>query len=119
MDVHSRFFRRIACLLMGVLLLNPLLSTAAELSVDANAGGNTSITQAANGVPIINIAAPSAGGLSHNKFTDYNVDPQGLILNNATDKFTETQLGGVILGNSNLGGRAAGLILNEVTGSNP
>ncbi|MGY4534541.1 filamentous hemagglutinin family protein [Pseudomonas sp. TE3786] len=118
MDVHSGFFRCIARLLMGVLFLNPLLSSAAELAVDTAAGSNTAITQAANGVPIVTIATPNGSGLSHNKFTDYNVGPQGLILNNGTAAFNQTQLGGVILGNSNLAGQAATLILNEVTGGN-
>ncbi|MEK1941029.1 MAG: filamentous hemagglutinin N-terminal domain-containing protein, partial [Pseudomonas sp.] len=116
MDVHSPPCRLIARLLIGVLFLNPLLSTAADLAVDS---GSTSITSAANGVPIVNIAAPNGSGLSHNRFTDYNVGQQGLILNNGTAAFNQTELGGVILGNSGLGGRAAGLILNEVTGSNP
>ncbi|WP_301151112.1 DUF637 domain-containing protein [Metapseudomonas otitidis] len=119
MDVRSPFFQNIATVLIGVMFLNPIVSTAADLAVDAAAGSNTSIGAAANGVPVVNIATPNGNGLSHNKFSDYNVGEQGLILNNATNKLQSTQLGGYILGNPNLNGRAAGVILNEVTGTNP
>ena len=118
MDARSPLFQNIACLLMGVMFLNPIVSVAADLAVDAAAGGKSQLTQAANGVPIVNIASANGNGLSHNKFTDYNVGAQGLILNNATGQTQSTQLGGIILGNSNLQGRAANLILNEVTGAN-
>ncbi|WP_171016353.1 DUF637 domain-containing protein [Pseudomonas sp. F(2018)] len=100
------------------MFLNPIMVAAAEATLAA-ADGNTGVTQAGNGVPVVNIATPNSNGLSHNKFTDYNVGQQGLILNNATGKTQSTQLGGIILGNANLNGRAASLILNEVTGGSP
>ncbi|RJF90283.1 hemagglutinin repeat-containing protein [Sphingomonas cavernae] len=73
---------------------------------------------AGNGTPIVRIATPSARGVSHNRYTDFNVDDRNLILNNS-DKITQTQLGGWIDGNKSL--KATGpatLILNEVVGAN-
>ncbi|KKN93989.1 hypothetical protein LCGC14_0192530 [marine sediment metagenome] len=119
MDTRSPLFKNVATVLVGILFANPVVSLAADLALDAAANSNTSLGQAGNGVPIVNIATPNGSGLSHNKFTDYNVNQQGLILNNATSAAQSTQLGGIILGNSNLKQGAAGLILNEITGSNP
>ncbi|WP_409284088.1 DUF637 domain-containing protein [Pseudomonas protegens] len=108
--------RGLAFILANMMFWQPLVAMADGIVVN---GSGTSLGQAANGVPIVNIAAPNGGGLSHNKFSDYNVGQQGVILNNATQNLQNTQLGGYIIGNSNLGGRAANVILNEVNGGSP
>ncbi|MBP5106394.1 filamentous hemagglutinin N-terminal domain-containing protein, partial [Pseudomonas protegens] len=108
--------RGLAFILANVMFWQPLVVMADGIVVN---GSGTSLGQAANGVPIVNIATPNGGGLSHNKFSDYNVGQQGVILNNATQKLQSTQLGGYIIGNPNLGGRAANVILNEVNGGSP
>ncbi|MDF0731602.1 DUF637 domain-containing protein [Pseudomonas entomophila] len=108
--------RALAVLLANVMFWQPLWAQADGIAVS---GSGTSLGKAGNGVPVINIAAPNGSGLSHNQFKDYNVGREGLILNNATGRTQSTQLGGIILGNPNLQGRAASTILNEVTGSNP
>lgn len=77
----------------------------------------TSMDKAMNNVPIVNIANPNAQGLSHNKFQNYNVEKEGVILNNSMDTTVRTQLSGYIFGNSNLTSNAK-VILNEVTSTN-
>ncbi|MBF4554934.1 DUF637 domain-containing protein [Pseudomonas sp. p50] len=108
--------RGLALILANALFWQPLLVQADGIVVS---GPGTSLGQAGNGVPIVNIAAPNASGLSHNQFNDYNVGANGVILNNATTRTQATQLGGIILGNPNLQGSAASTILNEVNGGNP
>ncbi|MGY2285127.1 filamentous hemagglutinin N-terminal domain-containing protein, partial [Pseudomonas gingeri] len=108
--------RGLAFLLANVMFWQPLWAQADGIVVSAP---GTTLGQAGNGVPIVNIAAPNASGLSHNQFQDYNVGANGLILNNATDRTQSTQLGGIILGNPNFHGIAATTILNEVNGGSP
>lgn len=108
--------RALALLLANVMFWQPLWAQAEGIVVS---GSGTNLQQAGNGVPIVNIATPNATGLSHNQYKDYNVGSQGVILNNATGRTQNTQLGGIIVGNPNLAGSAANVILNEVTGGNP
>ncbi|HMB09959.1 filamentous hemagglutinin N-terminal domain-containing protein, partial [Saliniramus sp.] len=75
------------------------------------------VSSAPNGVPVVDITTPSFGGLSHNRFESYNVDTDGLILNNSGLNGNSI-LGGAIPANPNLVGRQpARTILNEVTGT--
>ena len=118
MDARSPLNQYLALIVAGVMFLNPIVATAAQVTVDAAAKAGTTVGAAGNGVPIVNIARPNGSGLSSNTFRDYNVGKQGLILNNATNKTQSTQLGGIIVGNPNLKGQAAKVILNQVTGGN-
>ena len=108
--------RGLALVLANAMFWQPLLAQADGIAVS---GPATTLGQAGNGVPIVNIAAPNANGLSHNQFHDYNVGANGVILNNATDRTQATQLGGIIVGNPNFHGSAASVILNEVNGGSP
>ncbi|MDQ0737878.1 hemagglutinin repeat-containing protein [Pseudomonas sp. W4I3] len=105
--------RGLALILVNALFWQPLLAQAEGIVVSAP---GTTVGAAGNGVPVVNIATPNGAGLSHNQFQQYNVGPNGVILNNATGAVVNTQLGGYIVGNPNLKGGAASVILNEVNG---
>jgi len=70
------------------------------------AGADTQVSQAPSGAEVVAIAAPSAAGLSHNRFNDYNVGPAGAVLNNSITGGA-SQLAGQLGANSALAGRAA------------
>ncbi|WP_235577340.1 DUF637 domain-containing protein [Pseudomonas libanensis] len=105
--------RGLVLILANALFWQPLLAQAEGIVVSAP---GTTVGAAGNGVPVVNIATPNGAGLSHNQFKDYNVGPNGVILNNANGAMVNTQLGGYIVGNPNLKGGAASVILNEVNG---
>ena len=95
-------------------------SVLADIIADPNAPGNQQATvlNAGNGTPLINIQTPSAGGVSRNVYSQFDVQQQGAILNNSrTD--VQTQLGGYVQGNPWLATGSAKVILNEVNSSNP
>lgn len=90
----------------------------AQIVADPNAGNRRpTVTQTANGVPLVNIVAPNGAGVSHNQYNQFSVGSQGAILNNAPTS-VQTQQAGWVPGNANLTpGNSARIILNEVTGT--
>ncbi|GDK96450.1 hemagglutinin-related protein [Escherichia coli] len=94
--------------------------SAAGIVADHGAPGHQqpTITQTASGIPQVNIQTPSAGGVSHNTYSQFDVSHQGVILNNS-HKNVQTQLGGMVAGNPWLAKGEARIILNEVNSRNP
>ncbi|PLC40593.1 adhesin [Ralstonia pickettii] len=76
--------------------------------------GVTQTTGVGGGVPVVNITAPNAAGISLNQFQSFNIDPVGLILNNSLMGGTSLT-GGQLSANPNLSNRVASTIINEVT----
>lgn len=95
-----------------------LLGVSLPVQSEVVFSNDATVSKAANGVPLVNIARPNAKGLSHNQFTQFNVEQKGLILNNSTQP-VNTQLGGYVPGNAQLTTRSATVILNEVVSANP
>ncbi|EUC12601.1 beta strand repeat-containing protein [Paraburkholderia hospita] len=74
----------------------------------------TQSTGANGGVPVVNITAPNAAGISLNQYQTFDIDPVGLILNNSLMSGTSLT-GGNVSANPNLSGRTASVIVNQVT----
>lgn len=108
-------------LFLFCILFIPVQFTFSQTIADpaAPVGFRPTVTTSPNGIPMVHITAPSAGGVSQNKFSEYNVDAIGLILNNSTTGGISVLDGGAVVANPNFAGTAASVILNQVTGTNP
>ena len=111
-------------LTMGLMIVDPLVVpfayAANPIEVDTNAPHERQATvgQAGNGITLVNVAGPSAGGVSRNNYTNFNVPQNGVILNNSY-QMANTKLGGYVPGNPNMMRGSANVIVNEVTSHNP
>ena len=107
--------------ILNPLCLSIMLMTGSVATVQATVIADSSVRQNintvtnSNGSDTVNINAPSASGISHNKYSRFDVGSKGLILNNSKDS-SLTSVAGTIAGNRNLNNSAAAsVILNEVT----
>ena len=111
-------------LTMGLMIVDPLVVpfayAANPIEVDTNAPHERQATvgQAGNGITLVNVAGPSAAGVSRNDYTNFNVPQNGVILNNSY-QMSNTKLGGYVPGNANMMRGSANVIVNEVTSHNP
>lgn len=111
-------------LTMGLLVVDPVVMPFAyagnpiEVDRQAPQDRQAQVTQTGNGVTLVNVTGPTAGGVSRNDYTKFNVPESGTILNNSYG-MSNTTLAGYIPGNANMARGAARVILNEVTSTNP
>lgn len=101
----SRIAKPIAALLCLTLALNPAL---AQIIADTNAPANQQPTVLGDAWrPLVNIQTPSAAGVSRNTYSQFDVEPGGVVLINSRHS------------NPWLKNGEARVILNEVNSSNP
>ena len=109
-------------LALGFVFVSPAALANADMAIraDKSAPGNQqpTVLQTANGLPQVNIQTPSAGGVSRNQYSQFDVAEKGAVLNNAR-KAVQTQTAGWVQGNPNLATGEAKVILNEVNSSAP
>ncbi|MVW72106.1 filamentous hemagglutinin N-terminal domain-containing protein [Bordetella sp. 15P40C-2] len=118
MAPSKTYTRRIVVVLLAS---HGWISAAAQplpITADHSVEASAPVVGQQHGVPVIQIVAPSAGGVSHNRYEQFNVGPAGVILNNS-GRSSQTQLAGQIAGNPMLKKAHASAILNEVTAANP
>lgn len=112
---------RLTTLSLGMLLAFGAIQPAqANIVADNNAaaGLRPDVTETQGGIPQVNIQAPSAGGVSRNVYSEFNIDGRGVILNNSHSD-TYTSIGGNVTGNAALANGGASIILNEVNSRDP
>ena len=109
--------RHIAFAALCTLGMQPMAVDAQVVAAPGAAGSKPIVGMTANGLPLVQISTPNAAGVSNNNYTQYNVGPQGLILNNSQGNVL-TQQAGYVGGNPNLASGTARVIINQVVGGN-
>lgn len=70
------------------------------------------------GQPLINIQTPSAGGVSRNTYSQFDIGPEGAVINNSRTG-TSTRIGGTVGPNPWLARGEARVIVNEINSNAP
>ena len=109
-----------AALLASLFYTDTILPAASPILPDTKAPSDRQplVQETASGIPLVNIAAPSAGGVSRNDYERFNVPEKGAVLNNSYT-LSKTELAGFVQGNANMAGGPAKIILNQVTSGHP
>lgn len=118
---HSQKNKTIFCkyttLMSALLLMGYSNHTLATVTADMTQTQSPVISSTSDGQQVININTPSESGLSHNIYTSFDVNSEGVVLNNSLQT-TQSELAGAILANPQLTDKAASIILNEVVSGN-
>ena len=110
----------VSWLSFGVFVASQSMVLAAPIMPDNNAviTERPLVQETANQIPLVNVTAPTNGGVSMNKYDQFNVEKQGAILNNSYVT-SKTELAGYVQGNSNMVNGTAKVIVNQVTSDTP
>ena len=107
---------------LGILLISLLfvLPGVGQVVADQSAPGNNrpTVLLTSNGINQVNITTPTTQGVSVNYYSQFDVQSNGLILNNSR-RNVFTQLGGTIAGNPWLATGSARVIINQINSNNP
>jgi len=114
---RSLFRRTVSAVTLVAFVLTQSWAVAGPVADPAAPiGFRPSVGTAPSGASVVNIVAPSAAGTSHNKYSTFDVETPGVVLNNSLGAGTSA-LAGALGANPNLSGAFAAVILNEVTGA--
>ena len=106
-DFCGKLKTTLKTLVCSLVSLSMVLPAHAQIATDKSAPKNQQavILKTNTGAPLVNIQTPNARGLSHNRYTQFDVDNKGAVLNNDRNNNPFLVKGG------------AQLILNEVRGA--
>lgn len=105
-------------LAIASIVLAPYMASADVIQPAIESGPKPVIVNGSGGAPVVDIVAPNAAGLSHNRYEQYNVGLPGVVLNNSLQA-GQAHVGGEfqdVQANAQFRGQAASTILNEVIG---
>lgn len=106
-DLCGKLKTTLKTLVCSLVSLSMVLLAHAQITTDKSAPKNQQVVilKTNTGVPLVNIQTPNGRGLSHNRYTQFDVDNKGAVLNNDRNN------------NPFLVKGSAQLILNEVRGT--
>ncbi len=105
--LYSKLKTTLKTLVCSLVSLSMVLPAHAQITTDKSAPKNQQVVilKTNTGAPLVNIQTPNGRGLSHNRYTQFDVDNKGAVLNNDRNNNPFVVKG------------SAQLILNEVRGT--